>query len=136
MSARRADVFFYGLFMYADLLRSMGVDPQGMELAAVDGFSLRVGDRASLVPSDGGRVHGVVMSLTLDELDRLYSEPDLQAYTPQAVLTQLTSGGVIAALCYNLPVAPSPGERNPEYAMRLRAVARHVGLPEDYIASI
>lgn len=39
------------------------------------------------------------MSLTLDELDRLYSEPSLSAYKSQAVLANLAQGGVIAALC-------------------------------------
>ena len=31
---------------------------------------------------------------------------------------------------------PAPSERNPEYADKLRAVARQVGLPAEYIASI
>jgi len=92
---RRADVFFYGLFMDEDLLRGKGLKPEGAELAAVDGLALRIGQRAALVPSAGAQVYGVIMSLTLSELDRLYSEPSVQAYQPQAVLAQLTSGGTI-----------------------------------------
>ena len=38
--------------------------------------------------------------------------------------------------CYNLPQPPSPSERNPEYAARLRAVAQKAGLPADYVASL
>lgn len=136
MSSRRADVFFYGLFMDEELLRGKGLTPERVELAAVDDFVLRIGERAALVPAPGGRVHGLVCSLTLDELDRLYSEPSLQAYRPQAVLALLRSGGVIAALCYNLLEPPSPGERNPEYSARLRDVARKIGLPADYVESI
>ena len=135
-SLRRADVFFYGLFMDEELLRSKGLKPEGAEHAAVDGLLLRIGQRAALVPTPGGRVHGVVFSLTLSELDRLYSEPSVQAYRPQPVLAQLASGGVIAALCYNLPQPPSPTERNPEYAAKLRAVAQKIGLPEEYVASL
>jgi len=133
---RRAQVFFYGLFMDAELLRAKGFEPEGAELAVVDGLALRIGQRAALVPVPGGQVHGVVMSLTLSELDRLYSEPSVQAYKPQAVLARLASGGLLAALCYNLEQPPLPSERNPEYAAKLRAVAQRVGLPAEYIASI
>jgi hypothetical protein len=136
MELRRADVFFYGLFMDEDLLRTKGLTPQGAELAAVDGVALRIGQRAALVPTPGARVHGLVFSLTLSELDRLYAEPSVQAYKPQAVLAELAGGGVIAALCYNLLQPPSPAERNLEYAAKLRAVAEKVGLPAAYVASI
>jgi hypothetical protein len=44
----------------------------------------------------------------------------------------LASGGVVAALCYNPPQPPSPTERNPEYAVKLRAVSQRVGLPAEY----
>lgn len=136
MPSRRADVFFYGLFMDQELVRAKGLAPDDPELASVPGFTLRIGQRAALVPDPGSRVHGVVMSLTLAELDRLYSEPSLQAYRPEAVLAHLESGGVTAALCYNLPDPPSPTEQNPDYAANLRNVARKVGLPAEYIASL
>ena len=135
-SLRRAYVFFYGLFMDEELLRSKGLQPRGAERAAVDGFALRIGQRAALVPTPGGRVHGLVFLLTLSELDRLYSEPSVRDYRAQAVLAQLASGGVVAALCYILPLPPLPTERNPEYASKLRAVAQKVGLPSEYVASI
>lgn len=122
--------------MDEELLRAKGLEPQGAELAAVDGFVLRIGQRAALVPAPGGRVHGLVFSFTQSELDRLYSEPSVQAYRPQAVLAQLASGGVIAALCYNLSEPPPPGERNPEYAAKLRALAQKIGLPAEYVASL
>jgi hypothetical protein len=136
MPSRHADVFFYGLFMDQDLLRAKGLAPQNAELASVPGFALRIGQRAALVPEPSGRVHGVVISLTLAELEYLYSEPSVQAYKPQAVLAHLASGGTIAALCFNLPEAPSPAERNPEYATKLRSVGQKVGLPADYVASL
>ncbi len=122
--------------MDEELLRAKGLEPEGAELAAVDGLALRIGQRAALVPTPGGRVHGLVFSLTLSELDRLYSEPSVQAYRPQAVLAQLASGGAIAALCYNLSPPPSRSERNPEYAAKLRALAQKIGLPAEYVQSI
>ena len=136
MSSGTADVFFYGLFMDQELLRGKGLAPRRADRASVDGFALRIGQRATLVPTPGSRVHGVVVSLTLAELDRLYSEPGVRAYQPQAVLAHLETGGVITALCYNLSQPPLPSERNPEYAAKLRAVAEKVGLPADYVDSI
>ena len=136
MSTRRADVFFYGLFMDQELLRAKGLQPQQVERGLVEGLALRIGQRAALVPVSGARVYGLVMSLTLDELAKLYSDPSVRAYQPVAVLVQLENGGRLAALCYNLPEPPSPAERNPQYAAKLRAVAKKVGLPEEYIARL
>jgi hypothetical protein len=136
MHSRRADVFFYGLFMDPELLRAEGFAPRDAELASVPGFALRIGKRAALVRDKTARAHGAVMSLTLDELQRLYSVPSLQAYQPEAVLAHLASGGVVAALCYNLPDPPAPGDRNPEYASKLYAVAQKLGLPAEYVASL
>lgn len=133
---RRVEVFFYGLFMDETLLRGKGLAPEGGEIAAVDGLALRIGQRAALVPTPNSKVYGIVFSLTQSELDRLYSEPSVQAYKPQAVLAQLAGGGVVPALCYNLPEPPSPTERNPEYAVKLRAVSERIGLPAEYIASL
>jgi hypothetical protein len=136
MGQRRADVFFYGLFMDQDLLRAKGVQPERVERACLPGMSLRIGQRAALIPAPGEEVHGVIMSLTLAELERLYSEPSVAMYRPQAVLARPESGGVIAVLCYNLPDPPEAGVRNPDYTAKLREVARRVGLPEGYVAGI
>jgi hypothetical protein len=136
LPSRRADIFFYGLYMDQDVLRAKGLAPRSPELASVSGLALRIGERAALVPQASSRVYGVVMSLTLAELERLYSEPSVQAYKPQAVLAHLANGGVIAALCYNLTEPPLPTEPNSEYATKLRAVGHKVGLPTEYISSL
>jgi Gamma-glutamyl cyclotransferase, AIG2-like len=133
---RRVEVFFYGLFMDEELLRGKGLEPEGGEIAAIDGFALRVGQRAALVPTLGAKVYGLVFSLTRSELDRLHSESSVQAHKRQVALAQLASGGVVTALCYNLRQPPSPTERNPEYAVKLRAVSQKVGLAAEYIASL
>src|SRR5207244_11640057 len=133
---RSAEIFLYDIFREQELLRAKGLKTTGAKRAAVNGFVTRIGQRTALVPTAGARVHGVVMSLTLAELERLYSEPSVEAYKPQAVLAQLAGGGLIAALCYNLPQAPSPTERNPDYAAKLRAVAQKVGLPAEYVAAL
>lgn len=51
MSDRRLDVFFYGLFMEVAVLRKIGLTPVNPRRAYVEGFALRIGQRATLVPS-------------------------------------------------------------------------------------
>jgi len=48
---RRVEVFFYGLFIDKELLGGKGLEPEGGEIAAIDGFALRIGQRAALVQS-------------------------------------------------------------------------------------
>jgi hypothetical protein len=131
--SRTVDVFFYGLFMDEVLLRAKGLDPQDVVIGSVPDLALRIGERAALIPAAGERTFGAVMRLPVDEVARLYNEPGLRAYTPQPVLVHLQDGSVLAALCYNLRVAPGPDEKNPEYLAKLREVAQSVGLPTDYI---
>ena len=136
MDTRQLDVFFYGLFMDQEFLIAKGVQPTNIRRASVRDFVLRIGERAALVREHSGRVYGVVMSLSHNELDKLYSEPSLRAYRPEAVLADMSNGEVIAALCYNLPEPPSREDRNADYASKLRSVAQKIGLPADYVASI
>jgi hypothetical protein len=133
---RRLDVFFYGLFMDPQLLEAKGIHPVDVRIAAVPGFVLRIGARAALVPAPRGEVHGVLMKLSHADIEKLYSEPSVHAYRPEPVLAIASNGASVAALCYNLPEPPLPGERNAEYAGKLRALAQRIGLPDDYVATI
>jgi hypothetical protein len=132
----RVEVFFYGLFMDEALLREKGLTPEGRRPACVENFHLVIGERATLVPSEGGEVHGLLFSLTHGEVDALYSEASVSAYRPEAVCAQLPDGSVVPALCFNLPAPPAPGERNPLYASKLRELAARLGLPAHYVSSI
>ena len=136
MSDRRVDAFFYGLFMDAEVLREGGVAPTNPRRAYVGDFALRIGQRATLVPSSGARAYGMLFALTHDELDRLYSAPGLEQYRPEAVLAQPLEGRSTPALCYNLREAPRPRERNPEYAARLQRVLGALAFPPEYVASV
>lgn len=133
---RAIDVFFYGLFMDEDLLRTKGVNSPNPRVAYVPGYGLRVGKRATLIPNAAERAFGVVASLSHSELDGLYSEPSVQAYRPEAVLAHLLEGEVVAALCFNLVEPPSKDEHNPEYAAKLRALATKLQFPTAYVESI
>jgi gamma-glutamyl AIG2-like cyclotransferase len=129
-------VFFYGLFMDPDVLRSKGVDPVNVQPARVSGMRLRIGQRAALEESPEDSTYGFLMELTHSELERLYAEPSVADYRPEAVLAELPDGSSIAALCYNLPVPPSSGESNAEYARTLRTLAGRLGLPAQYCERI
>ena len=136
MDPRRIDGFFYGLFMDAEVLRQAGAEPSNIRRACVADFELQIGQRACLVRSPGAQVFGMVISLTHAEFDMLYSAPGLEAYRPEAVLTRTSDGGTVPALCFNLVEAPAVGERNAEYAVRLRRVLEKLGFPAEYIASV
>jgi Gamma-glutamyl cyclotransferase, AIG2-like len=134
--ARQVAIFFYGLFMDAEVLRSKGLHPSNIRRATVRGFSLRIGQRAALVPDARRHVWGIVMDLSPDEIERLYAEPTVRIYRPEAVTCELDDGTSVPALCYNLPEPPSATEQNPEYTARLKALARRLDLPQAYIDTI
>jgi hypothetical protein len=136
VSDRRVDGFFYGLYMDREILREAGITPSNPRRAYVDGFALRIGQRATLLPSAGARAYGMLYALTHAELDRLYTAPGLEQYRPEAVLAIPLGGTPTAALCYNLREAPRPQERNPDYAERLRRALTRLEFPPDYVASV
>jgi len=136
MESRVIDVFFYGLLMDAESLRAQGFAPSNGRQACVSRMALRVGRRATLILDPAKCVHGFVFGLTHDEIERLYGEPSVAAYRPEAVIAQLADGSHIPALCFNLPPSDETEAVNPEYAEKLRGVAGRLGLPADYVASI
>ncbi len=134
--AEQVTIFFYGLFMDPEALEAKGLRPSRPRQAFVERFALILAARATLRPGGEGRVYGTIMRLTHAEVDQLYSEPSVAAYRPEPVLARLTDGTAELALCFNLPAAPQGPIGNPEYAAALQAVARKIGLPDEYIAEI
>lgn len=133
---RRISVFFYGLFMDDELLRTKGVRAINSRIASVEGYALHIGERATLIPHQGGRVYGTIKELSHAEIDNLYSEPSVSAYKPEAVLAKLTDGSQVPALCFNLPNMMDRALPNLEYATKLRELARRIGLPSSYMEHI
>lgn len=136
MPDRRIPVFFYGLFMDVDALRSKGVFPTDPRAASVAGYAIRIGHRATLFPERRSSAHGLLMDLTHAEIELLYSAPGLEAYRPEAVAATVAEGPATPALCFNLVTPPSVGEANPEYAAKLRDLATRVHLPPEYVEQI
>lgn len=128
-------VFFYGLFMDESLLASKGVSPSKAIVGYIDGYSLRIGRRATLVPDDANRAYGVLMALRADDLRALYSDESVADYVPESVSVVLQDGTVKSAVCYNLPKGKVEGA-NSEYANSLLILAGKLGLPDDYLQQI
>lgn len=128
-------VFFYGLFMDADLLAGKGITPQEAAVAHVDGFSLRIGERATLIRTEGARAYGVTMEITASEAKDLYSESSVADYVAETVVSKLVDGRKVEASCFILPLNKVTGT-NKDYAKDLSQVAHKLGLPEVYIAEI
>ena len=129
------NVFFYGLFMDEALLAKKGISPTNAEVGYVDGFTLRIGERATLVRSAGSRSYGVMMIISPDEANELYAESSVADYAPESVTVELEDGNKVEATCYNLPVDKVTGT-NRVYAEALWEVANSLGLPKHYLAEI
>ena len=130
------DAFFYGLYMDETVLANVGVNPHAPRKARADDYALKIGKRATLVKAPGSSAWGMVYALTPDDLARLYSGPGLEVYRPEEIEVALENHAIIPARVYNLPRAPAPDERNPDYVEKLKAAMTRLGFPAKYIASI
>jgi len=135
MSSEEIAVFFYGLFMDESLLTSKGIRASQATVGHVDGYGLRIGRRATLVPEHAGRTYGVVMILQAADVHALYSDESVADYVAESVLVVLPEGVVQPAVCYNLPEG-EPGEADVSYAASLLSLAIKLGLPEDHLRRI
>jgi len=128
-------VFFYGLFMDVDLLKDKGLNPSNPELVCVEGYGLRIGERATLEASAGERAFGSIMELDDEELAVLYGEKSVADYVPEQLVATGMQGKSLEVTSYILPMEEVTGS-NSEYAGLLALAARKVGLPDDYIDEI
>ena len=134
-TGERMNVFFYGLFMDETLLASKGIRPSAATKGFVDGFRLRIGQRATLLADSGGRAYGVMMDIAESEAKELYAEASVADYAPEPVTVELVDGAQAKATCYNLPVELVSGT-NKEYAKALLSLAKKLGFPESYLEEI
>ena len=117
------------------LLGTMGIKPSEIEIGFVDGFGLRIGERATLVRRANSRAYGVMMDVTASEAAELYAEESVADYLPERVIVELTDGTQVEATCFNLPSVEVTGVNN-EYTKLLLEVATRLGLPESYLDQI
>jgi len=129
------NVFFYGLFMDENLLAKKGIAASNAVVGYVDGFRLRIGERATLQRCAGARAYGVMMAVSPNEVRELYAESSVADYVPASVTVELMDGSNAEASCYNLPSNKVTGT-NKGYAEALLEVANRLGLPESYLGQI
>ncbi len=135
MKAEDVAVFFYGLFMDKSLLASRGIRPSRATVGYVDGYGLRIGRRATLVPDETNRAYGVLMKIRAEDVRALYSEESVADYVSESVSVVLPDGTLESAVCYNLPESKMKGT-NSQYANSLLTLAAKLGLPSDYLQQI
>ena len=129
MSDKLQDIFFYGLFMDERVLRDKGVQPQTSRKAVVNGYRLRIGERAMLVPEPSSKVFGMVHALTEREINSLYAEPGLDMYRPETVAATFEDGSNSVVTTFNLQPTSSEESVNADYAVKLRSVLERLGFP-------
>jgi len=135
MSDDTIAVFFYGLFMDESLLVSRGIAPLLATLGYVDGYRLKIGERATLIPQRAARAHGVLMTIGRQDAAALYSDESVSDYVPEPVSVTLPDGSVKPAVCYNLPPDKLEGT-NSAYAESLLRLATKLGFPDTYLDAI
>ena len=135
MATTVQSVFFYGLFMDADVLRQKGLDPKDFKLARVEGYGLRIGERATLEPSETEQVYGSIMNLTPEELKQLYAEDSVSDYVPVRLTATDMEGKPVESVSYILPIELLAG-RNPDYARALLSTAKDLGVPDIHLKTI
>jgi len=129
------NVFFYGLFMDEQLLASKGIAARNAAVGYVDGFRLRIGERATLQRCAGARAYGVMMEVSSNDVKELYAESTVADYAPESVTVELIDGSSAGASCYNLPPDKVTGT-NKSYAEALFELAKQLDFPESYLEQI
>lgn len=122
-------VFFYGLYMDPEILKSVNVEARNPRKAVANGYRLRIGNKATLLRDENGKTHGIVYELTHDEINRLYWGAGLDSYVAEALSVDTDIGERLSVLCCNLLTSPESGESNPEYTERLFLCMKRLGVP-------
>jgi len=126
---RLLDVFFYGLYMDEEILKSKNVTPRNKRAAIAPGYHLRVGKMATLFRDNNAQAFGMVYSLTHEEIYSLYEGSGLTDYVAESVVIQTKDNQTIAALCCNLLNPPREDEKNEAYVEKLTLCMEKYNLP-------
>lgn len=129
------EVFFYGLFMDVSILNENGVAASNPRKGYLDGYALKIGKRASLVPCENERSYGIVMTAGSEAIRKLYAQPGVADYIPEEVNVVTDKHDVVTAVCYNLPIESLSGT-NEVYALSLHKLAKKEGFPVAYLEKI
>ena len=96
------EVFFYGLFMNLNILSEQGITYSNPRKAILNDYALKIGNRASLIPSLNEKAYGIVMTVVQGEMSKLYSEESVADYVPEEVKVNTELNETIRRL--NIPL--------------------------------
>lgn len=117
------------------ILTKSGVTPTNPRIGCLKNYALKIGNRASLLPSEGERAYGIVMTVNNETIEGLYTEPSVADYIPETVEVVLDKNELVKATCYNLPTNLLSGT-NQSYARALHKLGMAKGLPLEYLSKI
>ncbi len=122
-------VFFYGLYMDEEILKSKGVEAREKIIACAKGYKLRVGKMATLLRDESSKAYGIVYSLTYEEIDKLYKNAGLTEYVVESLIVETEDKKEIATLCCILLEPPKEDENNEKYFNSLVECMKKYKLP-------
>ncbi len=123
--------------MDQSLLIKKGLHPQLVGSAILSDYRIHIGDRATLLPSVSSRVFGIVMTLSDDDVLKLYSDESVHEYQPHPVRVELlNTREVVEAECYNLPAERGSQGANPNYARQLARLAESLCFDAAYVQEV
>ncbi len=131
----RMNIFFYGLFMDVKTLKSKGITASNPRKGYLMDYALKIGKRASLLPSKGEKSYGIVMSVNEQAILDLYTQASVADYIAEQVNIVTFSHDTIEAVCYNLPATQLTGT-NAAYAKSLFELSKKQGFPDEYLEKI
>jgi len=129
------EVFFYGLFMDKDILKKNGINSSNPRKGYLNNYTLKIGNRASLIQCEKEKAHGIIMTINDEEIIKLYAEKSVADYIPEKVEVVTETKEHIIATCYNLPLELLTGT-NELYAKSLYKLAKKLNFPKEYLTRI
>ena len=129
------EVFFYGLFMDQDILMEKGINPSNPRKGYLNDYTLKIGNRASLIQCENEKAYGLIMEVDDQEIIQLYAEKSVADYVPEKVEVVTESNESLLATCYNLPLDLLTGT-NESYAKTLFELAKKLNFPNPYLEKI
>ena len=131
-------IFFYGTFMSAKILRKYGINCEQTTPARLNGYELSIRPRVNLKKNADVVVYGGLAHISHKDIDSLYGNlKDNFAiiYNPYPVITELSDGSFMPALCYVSPdIQDAPAD--PDYVKELAQCAIEMKTPEVYVRHI
>ncbi|MDN5204533.1 hypothetical protein QQ008_24285 [Fulvivirgaceae bacterium BMA10] len=121
--------------MDKDILTKNGINPSNPRKGYLDNYTLKIGNRASLVQCKNEKAYGIIMEVNDEEIIKLYAEKSVSDYIPEKVEIVTESNERLIATCYNLPLELLT-RTNELYAKSLYELAKKLNFPKEYLDKI